>query len=1147
VKGDTTRVTFATKRHATSVRKQQGRVDLDAEWNEQTDIEQHLRETSLADVVGHAGAPIDAAAFAMVPNGTDLKLSEGRYYVAGTVCECDTLTSVFSQPDLPETGPFVRRKDLTWLTHGTPVPPAVYAAWLHVWPQHRTAVEDPALREIALGGPDTTTRIRTAWQVRLLELGPLGTSFDCASEPTDWSDLTAPSTGTLAAWADPVGAQVDDCQVPLGSPYTGLDNLHFRVEIFKSGGPGVATYAYSRDNGSIVASWQDIDVDVMTVVSPGRDGSSGFTNGCWVELTDDTHEQLGKPGTLVQVESAHGDQLVIKTSTAIGTLDKSEFPLNRRVRRWDGRGTVPSDGSEVALELGVKVRFGKDGGMTYRCGDWWSFPARAAIRNIEWPKVGNQPEDMTPHGPVRADTRLAVVSFDDSTWTVVRDCRPVFAPLADHVALFMLSGDGQQVAPNVANPTALVPLGHDLQVGVSTGGRPLAKARVSFAVSAGSGKLKGVGNTVTIETDVGGVAKCSWELDSTTPVQEVTVRLRDDNGAPHHLPIRFVASLARADLVSYDPKACADLAGANTVQAALDRLCQSTGGGCATLTLSPGPDWVTALTSLPAGKDAVVCFRPGDYAAGKAVSLASLGHVELHGGGPATRILIAEDESGLAFTKCASVSLQRLSIEIQRLPAAPKPGKQGVVTIVDCPEVTVDQMRLICPADAGSRINCLTVRTATTSSVASVRVLQSDLVVGHAQDGVLLVNVDRAVVRDCTFRTPPKPASLDFARLMKDTRRRKRLVHTMVYRMLVEPLDQMVAGGFNTSLLAKDYAIRLNSTVPEGEWRSLASANPPTEVESASVAAMQGYVNRLVDIASAAPTKVPTYSKQLNLLKGQLGDSSSQVFDTTAGKQTLRNMLVGGGADIRFVTDLVVAPRNVRLRIGNTMYRFDSPLSQQTWQAMVTAVPPPSTTTDAAVVKHLRSLAERILLDAAFGKQFATPYLNLLISRNAAASAHGVVVGGAVVGELEVSGCRILGASDGVHVAASTIRAPGGPVVSARSVQLRGNEIRLAIPMELALAPRGVFVGNTTRAVVAENRITVDGSGALVGIEVDGVFGPQVAVRDNLVEKCKTAVIVRPHVPLPGVRLWSATDNVAPGAYPVVNAPATVRNTGNVG
>ena len=45
-----------------------------------------------------------------------------------------------------------------------------YALYLEVWTHHVTADEEPALLEPALGGPDTTTRARTVWQVRAARL-----------------------------------------------------------------------------------------------------------------------------------------------------------------------------------------------------------------------------------------------------------------------------------------------------------------------------------------------------------------------------------------------------------------------------------------------------------------------------------------------------------------------------------------------------------------------------------------------------------------------------------------------------------------------------------------------------------------------------------------------------------------------------------------------------------------------------------------------------------------------------------------------------------------------------------------------------------------------------------------------------------------
>lgn len=459
MKGDISRSTFDQRRHATSVRKQQGRVDLDADWNEQQDIQAHLRATALTDVVGATGAPLAGGAFALT-GGADLTLSAGRYYLDGLLCENDAQVSVFAQPDLPAAGPFVRRLDGSWLPTGTPVPAGVYAAWLQVWPQHVTAIEDPGLREVALGGPDTATRLRTVWQVRLVQAGPPGTPVGCADTPPGWAGLTAASTGTLAVRADPTGAAGGDCVIPTGSPYTGLDNQYYRVEILTGGAPGTASYVWSRDNASTVATWESIDVDVLTVKVPGRDGSAGFANGSWVELTDDSREQNGVPGTLVQVDRVEGDRIVVRPATATGSLNRADFPSRPRVRRWDGRGTVPAGGAELDLELGIKIRFAASGG--YRTGDWWSFPARASVHDVEWPRVGTTPVPQTPHGPRRSHGRLGVVGYDGSQWSVLRDCRPVFAPLTGQLTLSLLGGDGQEAVPVPASPATLVPLGHDL-------------------------------------------------------------------------------------------------------------------------------------------------------------------------------------------------------------------------------------------------------------------------------------------------------------------------------------------------------------------------------------------------------------------------------------------------------------------------------------------------------------------------------------------------------------------------------------------------------------------------------------------------------------------------------------------------------------
>ena len=307
------------------------------------------------------------------------------------LCENESLTSVFAQPDLPAGSPVIRGADGTWRP-STPAPdPGVYVAYVDVWTRHLSVVEDPTLREVALGGPDTTTRAQTVWQVRLLHAGAPGTDVTCADDPPGWAAETDPSTGTLAARADPSGTPSTDCIMPLSAPYRGLDNQFYRVEIRTGGTPGTARYVHSRDNGSVCATWVGSDSSVLTVKSPGRDGSTGFENGCWVQLTDDVAELEGRFGTLAQVDRAEGDQLTLKTSPApSGSVDIADFPLHPRVRRWDGHGTVPADGADVDLGDGIKVTFA-NGTETYRTGDYWSFPARAVTHDVEWPRQGGLP------------------------------------------------------------------------------------------------------------------------------------------------------------------------------------------------------------------------------------------------------------------------------------------------------------------------------------------------------------------------------------------------------------------------------------------------------------------------------------------------------------------------------------------------------------------------------------------------------------------------------------------------------------------------------------------------------------------------------------------------------------------------------------
>ena len=167
MKGDFSRQTFAARKHYNGVLMQQGRVQLDADWNEQGDITRYRTETEAVDVIGGCGAPIHAAGFEITTDGKTLLIGPGRYYVDGLLAENDAGQIAYEEQakldlpgaDLSAVLAEMKEKGL-----------AAALVYLDVWQRHVTALDDRLLREVALGGPDTTTRSKTVWQVKALPI-----------------------------------------------------------------------------------------------------------------------------------------------------------------------------------------------------------------------------------------------------------------------------------------------------------------------------------------------------------------------------------------------------------------------------------------------------------------------------------------------------------------------------------------------------------------------------------------------------------------------------------------------------------------------------------------------------------------------------------------------------------------------------------------------------------------------------------------------------------------------------------------------------------------------------------------------------------------------------------------------------------------
>ncbi len=439
MKGDFTRFSHDPMKRYTRVLKQQGRVDLDADWNEAAEIFTHLERTEAQDVIGRCGVPEHSNGYKIDRNadGSNLTISRGRIYVNGILCSNE------APPDDPEPDAPIPITDQKNELPGYTLPDTdgVYLAYVDVWERHITYVEDPDLREVALGGPDTTTRTRTQCQVKLEPLDEDGPLKDL--ECRRFAGIT--NTGRLSAQAEEGETTTNPCLVPASAGYRGLENRLYRVEIHDDGRDAYGnqvrkpTFKWSRDNGSVVLpiAANGIVGQEVTLKRFGPDDVLSVKVGDWVEVLGDETELYSRHGTLGQIMPDGIDKANLEiTLSEDVSLHQSETHL--KLRRWDHHatddvalqdGALPIQGDWFELEDGVQIRF--DESATYHVGDYWVIPARTREGTVLWPKEGDIPVERRRLGIQHNYCTLALVRRVDGVWTEVRDCRNLFPPLTE--------------------------------------------------------------------------------------------------------------------------------------------------------------------------------------------------------------------------------------------------------------------------------------------------------------------------------------------------------------------------------------------------------------------------------------------------------------------------------------------------------------------------------------------------------------------------------------------------------------------------------------------------------------------------------------------------------------------------------------------
>jgi Family of unknown function (DUF6519) len=414
---------------------QQGRVLLDADFNEQGTLAAQALRQLTQDLIGRHAGPAHDLGFAIGKTANRFTISRGRYYVGGLLAANDPPDSDPNAGPLP----YGDQEGVDELEFEATKP---YFFYLDVWERSVSWLEDDTIREVALGGPDTTLRRQVVWQVRAIERPLAEADFDdepkaskwlsknVERHPDYWPDAV-PRLPMMRAWVDPEDDPDETPCVadPLGG-YRGLENQLYRVQIHDVGGPGGVTFKWSRENGSVMAGWAGHVANTL-VVEGVRDTASGFAAGQWVEITDRVGELRGEPGVMLRLTKVERDHLNYDPASASGPLPTIENLVSPIVRRWDhterrdqalsGGAIVLAEDRDYYLERGIKIRFPSldpmiTGERRYAVGDWWGFAARVATADIDWPStiqlVGGEPQkvylDRPPDGPEHVYAPLGV-------------------------------------------------------------------------------------------------------------------------------------------------------------------------------------------------------------------------------------------------------------------------------------------------------------------------------------------------------------------------------------------------------------------------------------------------------------------------------------------------------------------------------------------------------------------------------------------------------------------------------------------------------------------------------------------------------------------------------------------------------------------
>ncbi len=442
---DRARASYDPKQGYRAVVMQQGRVTVEADWNEQRRIDGEELRVETLDFVGPAGTSDDG--YRIIETGQpavppfDFSVGAGTMYVGGVRVTLEAAVDYNQQDEwLDHIG------DPDWVDLPSPnQPPGDELIYLYVREQEVSAVEDSALREVALGGPDTAARARLIQHIVRLPTA----AADCAAALADAEKKWA-SEGlsfdpaamrllpqSLLQISFPPLPPPDPCEPQAPGGYLGADNQMIRIQI---SGPNKFLWGY--DNASFLYRVDVVDPQTVHLQSRPVDAFHQPRAGQAVEVL----RSAAKLANGEYVASASG---VVATLTAPYNPDTQNIalpaplpaeygdgnpahPAPPRVfmRVWEQEITF-TPGTAVALgNTGLQVTLTTSGGAPFHPGAYWMIAVRPSTPAKVYPQRyldGPQP----PDGPRLWACPLGVISWSGGVLKVADDCRKHICTLAD--------------------------------------------------------------------------------------------------------------------------------------------------------------------------------------------------------------------------------------------------------------------------------------------------------------------------------------------------------------------------------------------------------------------------------------------------------------------------------------------------------------------------------------------------------------------------------------------------------------------------------------------------------------------------------------------------------------------------------------------